>query len=259
MKEQRGQALYNLIESHIKQLDNSGLSIIEAATAYGKSTQVKKYILNNYRVKKFMFIAPQKKLFLDFAQEDLNNNPNLKIIEILPVEDTFKNFFANHHDFNLPFESNVFEKIVTLVQNIKRTTPEVKDLLLKDFLQKERIFRVELKTYLSQNSIFDKKNRDLNRIKLFFDKNKWLEELYPSVMIPFSQLIQMTASKVYYSVDTIWNGTHDIHDNYDSFFKNYIIFIDEVDSTKLAIQQSIINDVSRKQRIDVFFCYSTCF
>ena len=71
-------------------------------------------------------------------------------------------------------------------------------------------------------------------------------------MIPFSQLIQLTASKAYYSIDTIWHGTHEIHNNYDPFFKNYIVFIDEIDSTKQAIQQSIINDVSRKQRIDVF-------
>ena len=46
MKE-RGQALYELMEKHIEQLEGSGLSIIEAATAYGKTTQVKKYILNN--------------------------------------------------------------------------------------------------------------------------------------------------------------------------------------------------------------------
>ena len=71
-------------------------------------------------------------------------------------------------------------------------------------------------------------------------------------MIPFAQLIQLTASKVYYSVDTIWQGTHEIHNNFDPFFNNYIIFVDEIDSTKQAIQQSIINDISRKQRIDVF-------
>ena len=62
MKE-RGQALYDLMEKHIEQLESSGLSIIEAATAYGKTTQVKKYILNNYKNQKFMLIAPQKNFF----------------------------------------------------------------------------------------------------------------------------------------------------------------------------------------------------
>ena len=62
MKE-RGQALYELMEKHIEQLEGSGLSIIEAATAYGKTTQVKKYILNNYKNQKFMLIAPNKKTF----------------------------------------------------------------------------------------------------------------------------------------------------------------------------------------------------
>ncbi len=251
MKE-RGQALYELMEKHIEQLEGSGLSIIEAATAYGKTTQVKKYILNNYKNQKFMLIAPQKKLFLEFKEEELIDNQDLEIICLLPVEDTFKSFFSHNKNFNPPFESEIFGKIKSLINNMNENSGEVKEILLKDFLLKEKIFRNELKAYISREPIFDKENRDLEKIKLFFDKNKWIQELYPSVMIPFAQLIQLTASKVYYSVDTIWQGTHEIHNNFDPFFNNYIIFVDEIDSTKQAIQQSIINDISRKQRIDVF-------
>ena len=81
MKE-RGQALYELMEKHIEQLEGSGLSIIEAATAYGKTTQVKKYILNNYKNQKFMLIPPQKKLFLEYKEEELIHNKDLEIISL---------------------------------------------------------------------------------------------------------------------------------------------------------------------------------
>lgn len=248
----RGKILYDIMGKHINQLDNNGLSIIEAPTAYGKTTQIRKYILDNYINKKFMFIAPQKKLFLNFSKEELSINPDFVSINILPVEDTFKNFCSINKNFKLPFDSEIFEEIKSLIKNIEKTTLDVKDLLIKDFLQKEKVFRNDLKAYLYQDPIFDKENRDFKKIRAFLDKNKWVKELYPSVMIPFAQLIQLTASKAYYSIDTIWHGTHEIHNNYDPFFQNYIIFIDEIDSTKQAIQQSIIYDVSRKQRIDVF-------
>ena len=189
MKE-RGQALYELMEKHIEQLEGSGLSIIEAATAYGKTTQVKKYILNNYKNQKFMLIAPQKKLFLEFKEEELIDNQDLEIICLLPVEDTFKSFFSHNKNFNPPFESEIFGKIKSLINNMNENSGEVKEILLKDFLLKEKIFRNELKAYISREPIFDKENRDLEKIKLFFDKNKWIQELYPSVMIPFAQLIQ---------------------------------------------------------------------
>ena len=132
---ERGQVLYDIMEKHIEQLDNNGLSIIEAATAYGKTTQVKKYILNNYKNKKFMFIAPQKKLFLKFEDEELSENTDFESINILPVEDTFNSFFSKHQNFKLPFESEIFEEIRPLIENMNLTSLEVKDLLLKDFLQ----------------------------------------------------------------------------------------------------------------------------
>ena len=64
----------------------------------------------------------------------------------------------------------------------------------------------------------------------FLGKYEWIVKLYPGVLVPFANLIQMTIHKSYYPIDTLWYGHHEISNKFDNLFKNYIVFIDEFDA-----------------------------
>lgn len=262
---ERGQVLYNIFQSHIEQLNTNGLSIIDAATGYGKSFQAKKYICYNCKKNKFIFLAPQKKLFLEFIDNDLEMMKQLLneepiIINLIPAFDTFKENFLEIDDVKIFSQiSNVpsLRRVVTSIQQ-KANVDDI-EFYREFFNKEEQIFRKELKELLKNQKEFkrDYKKDGINSynkkdILSFFNEYKWIVKLYPSVLMPFANLIQMTIHKSYYPVDTLWYGQHEISNKFDNLFKNYIVFIDEFDSTKEALLSIIISNITNQDRVNLF-------
>ena len=137
----RGQTLYNIFQSHINQLNKNGLSIIDAVTGYGKSYQARKYICDNCKNNKFIFLAPQKKLFLEFKKDDLEMmklslNEEPVIINLIPAFDTFKEYFL------LIDDDKIFEENYKQIKFIRQMTIDTANETFND-------------TPLSENHIAD--------------------------------------------------------------------------------------------------------
>lgn len=250
----RGEELYKILDKHINQLEKNGLSIIDAATGYGKSYQARKYILDNIFNRKFIFLVPQKKLFLDL--ENIKNE--LIGIKITPTLDTFKEFFCS-----IKYD-DIFEKInnYTMIERIvnkMNSSNEDQQLYLEVFNKEEYKFRCQLKSILRTLKIFKRKKGEegldsynKEEILSFFDKHKWIKDLYPAVLLPYANIVQMTIQKAYFPIDTLWYGHHEISNKYDQLFKDYIIFIDEFDTTKEMLQSLIISSITGKERVNLF-------
>lgn len=264
LNDSRGKALYTIFQSHIEQLNSNGLSIIDAATGYGKSYQARKYICENCQNKRFIFLAPQKKLFLKIdndcknrMKELLNEEPIS--IELLPTLDTFKEFFSSITEDNIFRQISNISILKRIVKSIKASTVDDVEFYRDFFNKEEQIFRRELKDLLKGLPEFkrDYKKDGLNSynksvILNFFNKHQWIKNLYPSVLVPFANLIQMTIHKSYYPIDTLWYGQHEVSNKFDSLFRNYIVFIDEFDSTKEALLSIIISNVTNQDRVNLF-------
>lgn len=264
LNNQRGQALYNIFQSHIEQLNTNGLSIIDAATGYGKSFQAKKYICDNCKNNKFIFLAPQKKLFLEFKDNDLEImkqqlNEKPIIINLIPAFDTFREYFLKIEDDEIFRQISNVSSLRRVILNVKKSNVDDIEFYRDFFNKEEQIFRKELKELLKDKEEFKKNNKKegidsykKNNILSFFNKYEWIVKLYPSVLAPFANLIQMTIHKSYYPIDTLWYGQHEMSNKFDNLFKNYIVFIDEFDSTKEALLSIIISNITNKDRVNLF-------
>lgn len=264
LKTERGQVLYNIFQSHIEQLNTNGLSIIDAATGYGKSFQARKYICDNCQKNKFIFLAPQKKLFLEFKKDDiemmkqlLNEEPI--IIRLIPAFDTFREYFLEISDDKIFNQMSNVSSLRRVVTSIKKANVDDIEFYREFFNREEQIFRKELKELLKDQNEFkrDYKKDGINSynkkdILSFFKKYEWIVKLYPGVLVPFANLIQMTIHKSYYPIDTLWYGQHEISNKFDNLFKNYIVFIDEFDSTKEALLSIIISNITNQDRVNLF-------
>lgn len=266
MEYERGKVLYDIIDDHVKQLVDNGLSIIDAATGYGKSFQARNYIINNCSNRKFIFIAPQKKLFLDFKNKDFDGYSLMRnklgedaiVIDLLPPLDTFLEHFESINCDLFYKISNVIN-LKRIISKIKNTKFEDRELYIKFFNDEEIIFRRELRTLLKNDKTF-KKKKDIDGLEAynkkdiltFFEKYFWIKQLYPAVLLPYANVVQMTVHKSYYPIDTLWFGHHELSNAYDQLFKDYIIFIDEFDSSKEIIQNTIISNVANNEKVDLF-------
>lgn len=264
LNNQRGQALYNIFQSHMEQLNTNGLSIIDAATGYGKSFQARKYICDNCKINKFIFLAPQKKLFLEFKKDDiemmkqlLNEEP--VIINLIPAFDTFREYFLKISEDKIFNQISNVSSLRRVVTSIQKANVDDIEFYREFFNKEEQIFRKELKKLLKDQKEFkrDYKKDGINSynkkdILSFLSKYEWIVKLYPGVLAPFANLIQMTIHKSYYPIDTLWYGQHEISNKFDNLFKHYIIFIDEFDSTKEALLSIIISNITNQDRVNLF-------
>ena len=266
MERERGKVLYDIIDNHIKQLGDNGLSIIDAATGYGKSYQARNYIVNNCLNRRFIFIAPQKKLFLEFKNKDFDGytlmNEKLGeeaiIIDLLPPLDTFLEYFESI-ECDLFYEISNVSRLKKIVSKIKKTSSEDRELYVNFFNDEEILFRRELRKLLKNDKAF-KKNKNIEGLEAynkkeiiaFFSKYNWIKKLYPAVLLPYANVAQMTVHKSYYPIDTLWFGHHELSNAYDQLFRDYIIFIDEFDSSKEIIQNTIISNVANNDKVNLF-------
>lgn len=86
----------------------------------------------------------------------------------------------------------------------------------------------------------------------FLNRHEWIKKLYPAVLLPFANIVQMTIQKAYFPIDTIWYGKQELSNRTNGIFKDFIIFIDEFDSTKEIIQSLIISKTINKERLQLF-------
>lgn len=242
-------------------LDNTketGLMLLDMPTGTGKTYNVLQFIksyLRQNKDKKIFFVTTLKKNLDDPYNEllnDLKDEPDLC--------DTVFRVLSN--------KEYAIKKFGEIKKNIKikeiRSSEEFKsfDALISAgvnnpdaYVDIEGKFRYLIRITLSRK--FRTKQEKLNAIKNDEDW-KWVGELYPVVFSEEKRVFFITMKKLIYSFDTIIEKSVRLYET--SFFKNSIVFIDEIDATKKDIQDMIVQSGLGKgiDYIDLFRNIKIC-
>lgn len=252
--------LYNILKEKIDD-KNISMFLIDAPTGYGKTYDVLEYIRKHYKNHKIFFVANQLKYLpnkdkvlenLEGKQKDELENQILYLPSIL---DSYRNHFDQCFIDNLPrdfFEENEkaikkIEKTVLLLN--EKESNSIKDMFTKDFYFLEKGFRERIKTYIHQKQEQIKKSNKRKPLKSCVMEEEWIITLYPSVLIEEKQVIFLSTKKFFYPIDPIYKSAILLQ---NQTYKNGILFIDEFDSTKQEILNTIIEQNDNNYKVECF-------
>ena len=171
--------------------------LVEAPTGSGKTYCAKKFISQNYKTNKIIFITNQHTLlpkvndFLEFLGDDYEDFKN-NFLYLKSTIDTFKeNFNTNllNHDF---LESNklLIKEIEKIINALRDKTYGLQEYLEKDFYEAEIRFRNSIKD-------FCRKNKETQSLKEYIKTQDWIVNLYPQVLLDSKKVIVMTSKKFF--------------------------------------------------------------
>ncbi len=229
-------------------VENShGLVLIDAPTGIGKTYQTIKYIQENYKNKKIIFVANQEKLLPEDNDlyKGLNQIKKKKfeecILKLPSLLTTFKTAFKDdpnmkfrtiRHKYPLIYDQmNQMMRILNRLSNHNMSS----EFGTKSFYDLEKEFRKivvkELKTNISE---YDKKH---------------YRELYPSIDIYSKNVLLMTTKKFFNKIDPLTKKSFYLINN--PFDEETIVIFDEIDSVKNELLDIIIGNVKRHP-VDIF-------
>lgn len=254
------QILYNILKEKIDD-KNISMFLIDAPTGYGKTYDVLEYIRKHYKNHKIFFIAnqlkylPDKHKILENLEGKQKDELENQILYLPSISDSYRNHFDQHFIDNLPrdfFENN--ERIIKKIQKTvlllnEKENNSIKDMFMKDFYSLEKEFRKCIKTYLHQKQDQIKKSSKKKTLKSCVMEEKWIIILYPSVLIDERQVIFLSTKKFFCPIDPIYKSTILLQ---NQIYENGIIFIDEFDSTKQEILNTIIEQKDNNYKVECF-------
>ncbi len=248
--------IYQIIKNRVEDKDTQ-LFFLDAPTGIGKTYQVIRFIQDNYPDKKIFFIANQLKLLptdeelTRGMQGECRQNLEAEILRIPSIPETFKSEFKGAvrlmpSDFKLS-NQELIKGLLEVVESL--LTPdggaskgEIDKLLIKNLRDLEREFRKNLKTYL--------KNKQIKKKEII--SSEWITKLYPGVLIEKKNIILMSTKRFFLPVDPIYASSYML---YNKSFANAVLFIDEVDATKSAVLETIIDQKKNEHRVECFRLY----
>ena len=228
----------------------------------------------------FIFICNQTKnlpydLLQKIAKEDFNiSDAEFKRL-VLPLKSNIDSFSENYKDSmkkhiralfsEMDIEEGILRNVLhykSLYNRIKKqnTAPEYLNQVRNEYEEAEREFRSAV------HKILKPLQRPSVRKKKIDDEDgyKWIRELYPTVDFDDYRIVLMSDSKFLYTIDpiiaapfTIWSETdlRRVKDNDEddsseeqSRLLNHIIIIDEFDTFKGVIQETLIGE--QKDEVD---------
>lgn len=223
--------------------------LVEAPTGSGKTYYAKKFIAQNYKTNKIIFITNQHNLlpkvtdFLDFLGNDRENFKN-NFLYLKSTVDTFKEKFDVKSLNNVFLENNIFiiKEIDKIIKALRDKTYELTEYLERDFYETEIKFRNSIKD-------FCKKNKGTQSLKDYIKTQDWIVNLYPQVLLDTKKIIVMTSKKFFLPIDPLYATSYNLMDGLE---KNTILIIDEVDTLKKEIQNIIIENTNNSVFVDPF-------
>ena len=226
----------------------NGLLLLTLPTGFGKTHYVLEYIVEHLKKhfpQRIWFITNLKK---NLPYEELRERVGPELFEkhVLFLDSYSAQVcnFLKEGDISNAAKANLksFKALKRVAEMLERSSniPEIKEHLQKELSQKERTFRLELRTWLK--SYFGKNKKPEKRLKIIRGHSdlQWIEKMYPSVQFFEKKVFFCSIDKFYRYLDTII-GTN-IQITTPSYIKENIIFIDEFDATKANIKNAIIEN-----------------
>ncbi|MCD8307609.1 MAG: hypothetical protein LUD51_05235 [Clostridia bacterium] len=239
---------------------SNGLTLLDRPTGVGKTHDTDEYI---YEYTEDNDRSKGQKVFL-----------STRLLINLPEDDIKRNFEEGLHpeDFDKKFlklESNVltasrfllsdkpeysearklmpkeiisspeykrFKSYIDINANVSGLAPEDSDGLQNEITDRERDLRYSLKRH-----IYGKyKTLDERREAVTHGEYRWVSKMYPSALIEEKQIILLSIAKMAYLIDPIYKAS--FHFYSDNLIKGSVIFLDESDDCKKALQSAIIKN-----------------
>ena len=234
---------------------NKGLFLLDSPTGFGKTYSVVEYIFNLFNSgsdRKIFFITnlknnlPIKEIKERFNSSSKNMNFENKFIFLRPYYEEVIDVLKNENIVKeIPSEILLTEEYKEIKKKVDLlTTLDLNKDLINAFLDEirekhEPLFREKIKKYILNN--FKSKKEALNKIKRN-ENNKWnwLIKLYPCVLLKEKQIFFMSVDKFIKPVSNLIEESFYFYNS--DFINDSLIFIDEFDSSKDAILNSIIDE-----------------
>lgn len=225
---------YDILTQKIEQMNSNGLFLFPLPTGSGKTYNVIKYIKENYKTKKIIFVSSQLKLLpsLKEFKKDLSPQEAIEIekqfLKIPAIIDSYKSFCYKYKDEE---SMKKYEDLQELFKYVKcheeHSDPDLNEYYYNKFNDKELEFRKKIKKHFSKNSEFKEADYE------------YLKELYPACEIGDKNIIILSAKKFFFPIDTIINGSIYLP---TEKIKDCVIFFDEFDAIKDELLDVIVKN-----------------
>ena len=246
-----------------EKMQNNGLLLLPMPTGSGKTYTVFKFIhdaITEKRKDKIIFITSLKKnIDLEGLKDHFKGDEELRLFDenvlliksflecvvdnLLKVSDSINKSVRYSNEYN-----KLAQSIKFINENSKCNDPNVKEIV-EDYRNKikdtqEPNFRKLVKKYLNdefkKGKIYTYK-RKIDYIKRYWS---WVIEVYPQILTKEKKVYMMSMDKFLLRNDPIIEKSSYI---FKDLAKDAIIFIDEFDSTKDKILNSLVNDAIKSQ------------
>lgn len=241
----------NLLNKYNEFLNDNDKSffLVEAPTGSGKTYCAKKFISQNYKTNKIIFVTNQHTLlpkvgdFLEFLKDDYEDFKN-NFLYLKSTVDTFKENFNVNSINNVFLESNkiLIKEIEKIICALRDKQYGLQEYLKKDFYETEIKFRNSIKDFCI-------KNKGNQSLKEYIKTQDWIVNLYPQVLLDSKKVIVMTSKKFFLPIDPLYASSYNLMDGLE---KNTVLIIDEVDTLKKEIQNIIIENTDNSVFVDPF-------
>lgn len=255
------QILDDILAQHKK-----GLVLLDMPTGTGKTYQVTDYITEHIdqlksQNRKIIFITHLKKnLPLNELEERLIEKGKFDAYhqEVWFVQgklDAFKINFSSCMDdllgiFN-NFKAHELDTLLTEYKQVEKTGVATVKQVFEDSIQKHiQILRDQIKQKLFED--FDTPEKRIHVLKHDSDW-QWVTKLFPATLTLDKDILFMSVSKFIYPYDTLVQSPMTLMDLLADF--EVTLFIDEIDASKLKLQDYIIEQ-GLKKPIDLVYTLS---
>lgn len=251
-----------VLNEKINEMQDSGLFLLDLYTGSGKTYNIIKYSIENFKNKKIFFVSnqlknlPSEKEFIKQIIESKSDavsvvefqNTFLRIYSIL---DGYIKFISmsNYQEYFVDSEIGVerFENIFKIVKSIQNSnSTDSIEYFMNKFKDEESKLRSDFKKDLSSMNEEEVEN-----------EKKWINLLYPASLIFEKNIILLSTKKFYNYIDPIIAPAFYLSNSEE--FKGSIIFFDEVDKVKDDLLDLICNNHNTTTDIDIFKLFRQIF
>lgn len=250
--------IQKILNEKINLMNESGLFLLDLYTGSGKTYNIVKYTIENFKKNKIFFVSnqlknlPTEKYFIkqivenDLPVEVLKDvqNSYLKLYSIVDGYINFvslpnyKKYFENSSVCLERFES-IFKLTNSIIDSAKNGFNDANEYFRTKFQEVEIKLRSDIKKELSL----------LSEEQIEFEK-EWINILYPASLIFEKNIILLSTKKFYNYIDPILYPAFYLSNSEE--FKGSIIFFDEVDKVKDDLLDLICNNYNTSTEVDIF-------
>ena len=243
----------NILSKYI-QSNKNGLLLLDLPTGFGKSYSIRQYIIDSLKEESMRKVYYVTNLKDNLPTKDLRRDLGGSFDEkVLILKAYYENILDEWENTEITdkkiIESDEFRKLNSAVLQFKRISTELRenkddsdrsvDIQRLDFL-KENVrtnLEINFRKLVKRECFYNKKTAEKER---YIADNEWIQKLYPTSMINKYNVVLLTTRKFFSPIDDFVRKPYHLYNSDD--LDNSVVFIDEFDSTKEDILNSIIDE-----------------